>query len=209
MFPRRALDLVILTILKDHPDGLTGYSIREKMKEKFPDMNVPSAGTIYPRLKRLSRKGDIEEKENLFLISAQGKDKLARNIPDVIEESMDFFPMFYKFLMRPLPFKSRMDYMSRGPPFFGYGPQHKHIFDESIFPEDFICTADTDESITRLQAIKSRLLKVKTRIQDRLEGELQAIDDKIRMIDEKIKECEEEKANRVKIPVTDGDVEDR
>jgi len=208
MFPRRALAMVILTILKDHPEGLTGYSIREAMKEKFPEMMVPSAGTIYPRLKRLNRKGDIEEKNNLYLISAQGKDKLVRKIPEFINESMDFYPMFYKFLMRTLTFKSRMDYMSRDPPFFGHGP-HKHMFDESIFPEDFNCTADTSESVTRLQAIKTRLLKVKTRIQERLEGELQAIDEKIRMIDEKIQQCEEDKASRVKISVTDGDVEDR
>ncbi|TFG04635.1 MAG: PadR family transcriptional regulator [Promethearchaeota archaeon] len=199
MFPRRALDMIILTILKEHPEGLTGYSIREKMREKFPDIRIPSAGTIYPRLHRLKAKGNIEEQGNLLLISEQGKEKLAEHIPELMEESVEFFPLFYKFLMRPLPFQSRMHYISQGPPVFRHPHGgHKHIFDESILPEDYT-------SIERLQKIKNRLLRAKQRIEEDLQLELQAIDAKVREIDEKIEHHEQEKQSRVKIPVEDGD----
>lgn len=207
MFPRKALDMVILSILNDNPNGLTGYSIVKEMKEKFGPIRAPSPGTIYPRLRKLLITGDITEKDDEYKISSQGQQKLTQNIPEIIDNSLEFMPMLYKTLMRPLPFGDRLNYLSNLSYFSehsGHGP-HKNFLDDSLFPEECQCTSDFSESIERLQRIKDRLLRAKQEIQERLNSRLQAIDEKIQVIDERIKQCQEEKESRVKIPIEDGD----
>jgi DNA-binding PadR family transcriptional regulator len=177
------------------------------MKEKFGLIRAPSPGTIYPRLRKLLFTGDITGKDEEYKISPQGKQKLTQNVPDIIDNSLEFMPMLYKILMRPLPFGERMNYLSNISCFSehsGHAP-HRNFLDDSIFPEECQCTSDFSESIGRLQAIKDRLLRAKQEIQERLSTRLQAIDEKIQFIDEKIKECQVEKENRVKIPIEDGD----
>lgn len=202
MFPRRkALDMIILSILDNKTEGLTGYSIVKEMKKRFGPMRAPSPGTIYPRLERLKKKGIIVEKGNSYVISAKGKEKLTQTIPEVIDKSLQFMPMLYKVLMPPLPFRKRMNYFSD---MCGCTPQI-HLLDETLFPD---LTPGLSKSIERLQEIKDRLIRAKQEIQERLNAELKGIDEKIELIDEKIKECQEEKKSRVKIPVEDGDLKD-
>ncbi len=198
MFPRRALDMVILSILDEKEEGLTGYSIVKEMKKRFGPMRVPSPGTIYPRLSKLNRKGDITEKGKLYIISERGKEKLGKNIPDILEKSMNFYPMLHNVLMRPLPFKSRMHYISHGPPSLG----------RATF-EELVNVVDLTESIPELEKIKKSLIRAKKRIQERMEARLKMIDEKIQIVDKKINQCEEEKASRIKIPVEDGDQEEQ
>jgi len=207
MFPRKALDMVILSILNNNPDGLTGYSIVKAMKEKFGTIGAPSPGTIYPRLKKLLVMGDIVGKDEEFKISSQGKQKLTQNIPGIIDNSREFMPMLYSILMRSLPYVERLNYLPDLSGFFEHPghAHHRNFLDDSIFPEECQCTSDLSESLGRLQAIKDRLLRAKQEIQERLSARLQAIDDKIQFIDERIKECQAEKESRVKIPIEDGD----
>ena len=194
MFPRRALDMVILSILNESEEGLTGYSIVKEMKKRFGPMRVPSPGTIYPRLSKLNRKGDITEKGNLYIISERGKEKLGKVIPDILEKSMNFYPMLHNVLMRPLPFNSRMHYIS-----------HRSSSIGRANFEELINIIDLTESIPELETIKESLLRAKERIQERLTARLKMIDEKIQVVDKKLKQCEEEKAGRIKIPVEDGD----
>ena len=194
MFPRRALDMVILSILNESEEGLTGYSIVKEMKKRFGPMRVPSPGTIYPRLSKLNRKGYITESGKHYVISEQGKERLRKGIPDILEKSMNFYPMLHNVLMRPLPFKSRMHYISHGAPSLGRAPF-----------EELVNIVDHTESIPELETIKESLLRAKERIQERLTARLKMIDEKIQIVDKKLKQCEEEKADRIKIPVEDGD----
>lgn len=197
MFPRRkALNLIILSILNDNDEGLTGYSIVKQMKTKFGPNRVPSPGTIYPRLEKLKHRGLIVEEGNTFKISSKGKEKLTQNIPEILDGSFEFMPMFYRTLMRPLPFRKRVHYLPDMACFSSHrGFTHQPDVFDSSFP-------DISDSIPRLKDMKERLIEVKKEIEKRMKAELVAIDEKINRIDERIKE---EKASRVKIPVEDGD----
>jgi DNA-binding PadR family transcriptional regulator len=202
MFPHKALAMVILSILNDNPDGLNGYSIVKKMKEKFGPIATPSPGTIYPRLGRLLEKGYITEKDDIYRITPDGQQKVTEHIPEVIT-SLKFMPSLYRELMRPLSRDKRMNYFPNLPFFAmhsGFSP-----LDALFFPEECQCTSDLSESVSRLQEIKEALLMAKTEIQKRTDDQLKAIDDQIQQIDVKIKECREEKESRVKIPIEDGD----
>jgi len=206
MFPRKALGLIILSILNDKPDGLNGYSIVKKMKEKFGPIAAPSPGTIYPRLGKLLEKGYIIEKDDVFQITDEGKQRVTKYIPDVIDTSLEFMPLLYRELIRPLPRDERLNYLPNLP-FFprhpGFPPPN--FLDALLFPEECQCTPDLSESMPRLQKIKDHLLKAKEEIQRRTDDQLKAIDEKIQLIDKQIKACQEEKATRVKIPIEDGD----
>ena len=98
MFPRKTLDMIVLSILNETSEGLTGYSIVKEIKNEFGDERAPSPGTIYPRLNKLKFKGDIIEKGNLFFISPKGIRKLTRGIPDII----DFVPKLFKTILNPI-----------------------------------------------------------------------------------------------------------
>lgn len=207
MFPRKALGLIILSILNDNPDGLNGYSIVKKMKEKFGPVATPSPGTIYPRLGKLLFKGYIIEKDDVYKITDQGKERVTQHIPDVIDSSLEFMPLLYRELMRPLSRDERLSYLPNLP-FFpkhpGFPPP-RDFLDALLFPEECQCTPDLTESIPRLEKIKDHLLKAKEEIQKRTDDQLKAIDEKIQLIDKQIKQCREEKETRVKIRIEDGD----
>ena len=198
MFPRKALDLIILGILNEHKDGLTGYSLIKEMQMRFGPIRRFSPGTIYPKLKRLRHRGLIVDEGKIFKISAEGKQKLDQNVPEVIDNSIKFMPTFYRELMRPLTFQKRMNYFHNMTHFCDPSDCSplRTFFDDSELPE----------SITDLKHIRKRLEKAKQEIRDRLKVELNMLDEKIAVIDKKITESQEEKASYTEIPVEDGDL---
>ena len=49
MFNRRTFDLIVLSLLHDHQEGLTAYQLLKLLKEHFTPLWNPSAGryTLY------------------------------------------------------------------------------------------------------------------------------------------------------------------
>ena len=103
MIPKRALDLIILSILDQNEQGLTGYALVNKFKVYFPISNI-SPGTLYPKLRKLNESGDISENSKIYTITDQGKQRLTENSPKIIHDSIDFLPKLFKTLIKPLPF---------------------------------------------------------------------------------------------------------
>ena len=191
MFPRKTLDLVILSILDEYPEGLTGYALVKEMKHKFGKIMKPSPGTIYPRSNRLKESGDISYDKNgtVFKITEQGKKRLMDNIPNVMDSNLAIFPMLYKILMRPLPIRRRMNYLGCAPNF--------DLFEDSTRWEDFIENQGFYDSEETLIMLKKRL-----------ENTRDKIDNQIKKVDEKIRLIGEEKKKWIKIPIFDGESED-
>jgi DNA-binding PadR family transcriptional regulator len=185
MFPRKTLDLVILSILDKEPDGLTGYELVKQIKHKFGKI---SPGTVYPRLKKNKALGDISDvdEENHFKITEQGQQKLQANIPNVMNKNLEFFPNLYKILVKSLPIPRQVDYMGFSPNF--------DIFEDFSHWDDYIKNYGFNKSLETLKKLKMRLEKTKNKIEDQ-----------IKKVDEKIRSINEEKKEWTKIPISDGD----
>ena len=97
MFRGKALDAIILSILKAHSEGITGYALVKEIARVFHPMNTPGTGTIYPRLKKLAADGDIHESDKLYTILDQGRQKINMNLHDILDKSIEFLPTFYRF----------------------------------------------------------------------------------------------------------------
>ena len=202
MFPRKALDLIILSILNDNPDGLTGYSLVMKIKEFFPITNV-SPGTIYPKLKKLSDASDIKEHDKIYQITNQGKQRLQESTPKIIDDTLSFMPKLYKILIGTLPFNKRMNYMSDIPSCFNFGAGHE--YDDAIFSKESVCTSNISGSLKELTAIKEKLEETKIRIQKQTKHRLQHINKRLKTIQQKIDECNQEKEQWTRIPIMEDD----
>ena len=200
MFPRKALDLIILSILNDNPNGITGYSLVMKIKEFFPIANV-SPGTIYPKLKKLSEANDIKEDQKNYLITKQGKQRLQESTPKIIDDTLSFMPKLYKILVGTLPFKSRMNYMSDIPSCFHFGAGQE--YDEAIFSKESVCTSNISDSLKKLKSMKSKLEESKIDIQMQYEKRLQHIEERLKIINQKIEQCNQEKDQWTRIPIID------
>ena len=191
MFPRKTLDLIILSILDEKPEGLTGYALVKDMNHKFGKIMKSSPGTIYPRSNRLKESGDIsyDKNGNLFKITEQGRERLMEAIPNVMDSNIAIFPKLYKILMRPLSIKHRINYLGCAPNF--------DVFEDFPRWEKFIETQGFYDS-------EETLIKLKTRLEntrDKIEKQIKKVDEKIRLIGE-------EKKKWIKIPISDGDSED-
>ncbi len=202
MFPRKALDLIILSILNDNPDGLSGYSLVMKIKAFFP-MATVSPGTIYPKLKKLSEAGDITEQEKNHLITEQGKQRLLKSTPKIIDDTLSFMPKLYKILVGTLPFNTRMNYMSDIPSCFHFGAGQE--YDDAIFSKESVCSSNISNSLKQLTMMKTKLEESKIQIQEQTEKRLQHIEKRLEEIRKKITQCNQEKDQWTRIPITDDD----
>ncbi len=202
MFPRKALDLIILSILNDNPDGLSGYSLVMRIKAFFP-MATVSPGTIYPKLKKLRDANDIKEQEKNYQITDQGKHRLLESTPKIIDDTLSFMPKLYKMLIGTLPFNTRMNYMSDIPSCFNFGAGQE--YDDAIFSKESVCTSNISGSLKQLTAMKSKLEESKIRIQVQTEKRLTHIEKRLAIIKKKITECKQEKDQWTRIPITDAD----
>ena len=194
MIPRRALDLIILSILDQNEQGLTGYALVKKFKDYFPISNI-SPGTLYPKLRKLNESGDISENSKIYTITEKGKERLTKNSPDIIHDSIEFLPKLFKTLIKPLPFLKQLDF----PEFWhisDYG-----ILDDVISSDEFCSFSNISQSIENLERMKKRLEKEKKDLTNRHKKQMENIDKQIELIGTKTKECEDEKKNwkRIKI----------
>ena len=196
MIPRKALDLIILSILDQNKDGLTGYALVKKFKDYFPISNI-SPGTLYPKLRKLNESGDISVSEDskVYSITDKGKERLTKNSPDIIHDSIEFLPKLFKTLIKPLPFLKQLDF----PEFWhisDYG-----ILDDVLSSDDFCSFSNISQSIENLERMKKRLEKEKEDLTKRFKTQMDNIDKQIEIIGTKTKECEDEKKNWTKIKI--------
>jgi DNA-binding PadR family transcriptional regulator len=206
MFPKLSLDLVILSILDNFPDGITGYALVEEFKKRFGKERALSPGTLYPRLTKLKADNFIEDDGKVWKIREEGKQRLETNVPDVLSKSFEFMPMLYKFLMKTLPFPRRMDFMchpmNEGDKMM-CNPQ-PDLFDAESIIVDLDLIPDEGKAIPRLEEIKQQLDRTKKAIEKRLRDQVETIDTLLSKIDEKIQRCNEEKSSWKRITVEEG-----
>jgi DNA-binding PadR family transcriptional regulator len=197
---------MIMSILDEHPEGLTGYAIIREIQSRFGPMRRISAGTIYPKLERLTGRGDIIEEGNLYKITSQGHERLSQKVPEVIESNIEFMPRFLDNLMHTLPFGHRMNFIRDKDQFFGKHDFYAamHAFDD-ILEKDPQTKTELGEMVSQLQKIKTRLEETKTRVQERVKARLSAIEEKMKFIDAKIERYQNSQENWKSIPVEKDD----
>jgi len=194
MIPRRALDLIILSILDQNQEGLTGYALVNKFKVYFPISNI-SPGTLYPKLRKLNESGDISENSKIYIITEQGKQRLTENSPKIIHDSIEFLPKLFKTLIKPLPFLKQLDF-----------PEYWHasdygFLDDVLSSDEFCSISNVSQSIENLERMRERLEKEKEDLTKRYKKQMENIDKQIELIGIKTKECEDEKKNWTKIKI--------
>jgi DNA-binding PadR family transcriptional regulator len=194
MIPRRALDLIILSILDQNEQGLTGYALVNKFKVYFPISNI-SPGTLYPKLRKLNESDDISENSKIYTITEQGKKRLTENSPKIIHDSIEFLPKLFKTLIKPLPFLKQLDF-----------PEYWHasdygFLDDLLSSDDFCNLSNVSQSIENLERMRVRLEKEKEDLTKRYKKQMENIDKQIELIGTKTKECEDEKKNWTKIKI--------
>jgi DNA-binding PadR family transcriptional regulator len=196
--------------LNDSPQGLSAYGLVKEFREHFNTLWTPSAGTIYPLLKRLVKDDllteNIVEDTSIFVINEKGKVKLKENLPDTIQNSLESIPVAIKLLIKALPFPSRIRISAQSPWLFTK-PDHCGGMCDAFNIKEQICNFGQTNAIPRLEDLKTQLNRTKEDIKAWSDKEIQHIDAQIQQIDEQIKKINEEKKKWVKIPVEDGDSE--
>ncbi len=194
MIPRKALDLIILSILDQNQQGLTGYALVKKFKDYFPISNI-SPGTLYPKLRKLNESAFISENSKMYTITDKGKKRLTEKSPDIIHDSIEFLPNLFKTLIKPLPFLKQLDF-----------PEFWHIsdygfLDDVLSSDEFCSFSNISQSIENLERMKVRLEREKENLTKRFKKQMENIDKQIELIGLKTKECENEKKNWTKIKI--------
>jgi len=194
MIPRRALDLIILSILDQNEQGLTGYALVNKFKAYFPISNI-SPGTLYPKLKKLNESGDISESSKIYTITDQGKQRLTENSPKFIHDSIEFLPKLFKTLMKPLPFLQQLDFPDY------YNISDYGFLDDVLSSDEFCSISNVSKSMENLERMRKRLERAKKNLTKRFNKQMEQLDKQIELIGVKTKECENEKRNWTKIKI--------
>jgi len=213
MFPKMSLDLVILSLVAEHPEGIKGYALMKEIENRFGKEITPGPGAFYPRLDNLKNLKLLDENDKLWTLPPEGKNHLQTQVPAILNQSLDFMPQLYKFLMRAIPFGRRLDLLSN-PLHPGECSSHvcgprPGLFDAESIAHDIDDIPDEGKSIKRLQDIKERLGGIKHDAEEQLKAQLAAIDGVLKTIDEKIARCEAEKASWRRIPIEDGSFGDK
>ena len=169
--------LIILSIINNHSNGITGYSIVKKINELFAPAWTPGPGTIYPKLKQLLEQGALKKVDSKYTITQAGKEYITQHIPDALNLSMNFLPTFFKILIKPMNQGIPLDvHLFKNPCFFGI----------SQFKQP-----PTKWNIKELENLKQQLKREKERATQWLDDYTQNIDEDIKVIEEKIAELKE------------------
>lgn len=206
MFAKRSLDLVVLSLVSDAERGLSSYAVLKDLKERFPYWN-PSAGTIYPLLKKLSEIGDLKEDSSvnppIYSITEQGKNRMHERLPKFLDESLENMPIFFRTLLRSVPDYLRIHFMTSFPKsVFGCSGCGTPLDDLDIL--DQTSNKQSSSYYDQLKTIRSSLEQAKKEISEWVTKENTQIDGKIAAIDARIKEYEENKKKWVRITVEEG-----
>ena len=213
MFPKESLDMVILAIISEQPDGVTGYAIVKEMESRFGKDRAPSPGTVYPRLKNLKENGDIIESDKKWTLTPQGEQKLTSGIPGIIAEGMKFIPHLFKTLAKQLPFAMKLDFLPGLARFSGCPTCKTDLHADMRFDRDFIMeevrSIDTEgKSINKLAHMKEMLEQEIEKRKQKLQEDIDAITEIINEIEEKIVSCKKEKESWKSIPISDEDFDE-
>ena len=188
------LGLLVMSILKDRKDGITGYDIIQEINNEFKHWNV-SAGTLYPLLTNLEEKGyielkkeeDIGRKKKHYAITEQGRAKLEKVIERRMQTSFDHIGDFINAIKKSFPGLSCFP-LSDMPVHCSYVPEHHK--------------ASCD--VKHKQIAIERL----TRIKQTLENQLKEVNAKLAKLTSQLKEIKSEKERIMKpIEITDDDDE--
>jgi DNA-binding PadR family transcriptional regulator len=205
MFPRRSLDLMVLSILAENVNakGINAYALIKAFRERFPPIATPSPGTIYPLLEKLTKNGDTKKDDSvdppIFTITSEGKKKLSDGIPDILNDSLESLPTILQTLLRNLPFNTRIQFMSDFPQTFCSCKSCYPLEDE--FEDLDAIQGPPSVQIGRLNKIKDSYEVSKKRIQEWSQAEITNIDNRIQKIEEKIKKIETDRSKWKTIPI--------
>ncbi|MFT9195696.1 MAG: helix-turn-helix transcriptional regulator [Bifidobacterium sp.] len=91
VFAHGQMRLYLLTLLDESPKH--GYELIQAIEQRFAGAYVPSAGTVYPRLAKLTEEGLIarteEGRKTVYSITDAGRAELARRKDDTAELECD------------------------------------------------------------------------------------------------------------------------
>ncbi len=166
MFNRRIFYLIVLSILHDHKEGLSAYQLLKILKEHFTPLWNPSAGALYPLLRKMTITGEIKEEmgdsdQSRFVITEIGLKRLQDIIPEVLNTSFESLPLIFDALSKVLPYALRMRFAHHVPHIFRMMAQN-FPFNEPTRDEHFNGYS-TSTRMERLENYKADLNKAKER----------------------------------------------
>ena len=189
------LDILVLSIIKNK-GKISGYAIIQKLNKQFRGMGSTSAGTIYPLLSRLEKKGlvksrdviDSKRQKRVYFITDKGVDKLRRVLESNLEPSINSLGDFIKTIFKAsMPSEETMERMIGHFPFPGFTQDYE------IDEDDYSL-----HNIERLKRIVSHLERGKLDLEQKLNGIEKKIE-KYKDVLEKIKFEREENAKVIEI----------
>jgi len=197
---------MVLSILAENANGLNAYALIKTFREKFTPVATPSPGTIYPLLEKLTKNGDITKDTQdppIYRLTSEGRQRLAKSLPDILNDSLESMPNILHALIRSLPLNTRFQFMSEFPQSF-CGCKSCHLSEEDIDEFDNIQASPT-VLIDRLNKLKKTLDNSKQRIEEWAKTEILTLDGQIQKIKEKIEKIEKDRTKWVKIPIESDD----
>ena len=163
------LEILVLSIIKNAEEEISGYEIIQKINEKFGKIWKTSAGTIYPLLHRLNQRNFVESKEiidennrqkRIYKVTEEGVKELKKVLEDNLPLSIETLGDYLKTIIgTTLPSQETFDKLACCFPF--PFPESHHM---DIDKQDFSL-----ENIKRLERIIDRLTVAKMRLSDRLD----------------------------------------
>jgi DNA-binding PadR family transcriptional regulator len=195
------LEILVLTIVKNK-GSISGYDIIQKIDKSFSDLWKASAGTIYPLLNRLLKKGlvIIEEitedarPKKLYKITKKGEEALRKVLTEELEPSIQSIGDFINQIFKTIPIKDTLEESYCWFPFHDYG--HKK---EKVDKSDYSL-----KNIRKIRMIIDRLKHVKTKIQSRVDN----LEKRIKYYQEILEELQKKREKNVKtIDIVEDDDE--
>ncbi len=185
------LGLLVMSIIKDREDGITGYDIIQEINKEFKHWNV-SAGTLYPLLKSLAEKELVSvnkvmegnRRKKLYYITENGRAKLEKVIEQRMQTSFDHIGDFINAIKKSFPGLSCFP-ISDMPVYCSYIPEHhkascdlKH---KQITIEKYTRVKETLEN--QLKEVNVQLTKLKSQVKE-IKAEREKIMKPIEIIDD-------------------------
>lgn len=178
----KTLDLLILSMLLEQKEPLTGYSIAKVIEKQFSPFASPSPGTIYPRLKKLELNGDIKSSEdNGYSITNQGRALIESSVKGIVDNAFQSWSIIYKSFIENLSFPRKYQIMDKFGDFYQF----------NIKTLKSCCHASDDMSSEELHASQKSLEQMKQEIQTKSTATIAQIDQTLAQIQEILEKKQE------------------